>query len=374
MKTNTLFHYVEVFGEKELISAINNAESKAAKDRMSKVTNPILRFLIHTTKIEGQKLHANFSAQGIYYDHSIFNFTSSLLKILSRDIKANSRYHAELKRQFLGMGEGPALSGISELTAAAFYKTRGHKIILSASTDKGKPDVDILGSPYATDAKLFPNQRLKLNATVNESGKQIHECFHGSANGTILVMLLKSDKSEFKKSLKLLGVELKKGSFSYYRDTNIVALVIDAVDSNRYQAGDISITVINRNLSIVFQAGWSMDEPVAEFQKSLTVSAAQAKSIKKRAITWLMIPGDASRHAMEMQMLRYVTGTDAVVQAGNNLEGLVVFSIDEDKSKPNSFNSAVDIYGTGPTDLGITKESLSKFLSEALLIKEVLLS
>jgi len=370
MRTNTLFYWTNALGEAEIIDAINVGLSYETLSRLIPITNPALRFLIGTTKIQGKHLKNNFSVNVPYSDHLIFNFVGALLKQVGDDITASPNFKEELKRSLLGIHEGPFLSAKNELTVAAYYKGRGYEIKLSSSRESGLPDVILTSEPISSDAKLFPDKRLQLRATVNESGDAIQKCFSGICDSVIVLMLLNPSKSKFVASLNELAKVINEPSFRHYRDDDLIVMPM----GNEYEAGDIRLSVVNQNLSLNFQASWPMDGPVEDFKNSIIKSVAQSTKAKKKSITWIEATGSANRYAMEMQLLRHVVGTEDFVRDQPNLEGLVIYSVEpaeDGKNRRAAF--AVDVYGQGAKKMGIDKDSVTEFLKSCATLREVLI-
>lgn len=371
VKTNILFYYIDALGEQELSEAINRGRAFASSSKIISVTNPILRFLMTTTQIKGRSLHADFRQKQVSpYDYAMFNLVGGVLKYVADDVKSNPAYRAELINGLVSVNAGPALAQINELTTAGYYRFTGYEISIYSSQQKGHPDIDVIDTEYASDTKLFPNERLRMRATINECAKEIEACFTVAGNGELVVHLRNPDKKIFKSSLAKLKKELQKGSFRSYHDEGIHAISMH----EGYQGGDVTINFIPNKLTVHFQASWPMDQPLDALKLSLSKSVKQAGVLKKTAITWVMFPEDAGRHAMELQMMRYVAGFHQFVEDTEGLDAVVLYSLEpNDNNGAPGMSYAVDVYGNAAQNVGISKASVSNYLEEIFKLKEVIL-
>lgn len=369
MQTNILHYFAQSFGAQGLVDAITNAKQYQQNSRLVPITNPIIRFLAATTVVKGKKLETNFRMTVPPSDYRLFNFVGACLKLLQDEIKSNEPYRKELARGLLGLDEGPALTGINELTAAAYYKHSGHTVILHSSLDKGMPDVDVTDTDYATDAKTFSNQRYQLRATINESKDELEKCFADVGDGVLLLSMWKPGKSEFKGSLKNLKQAFQQIPFSHYEDDNMHVIVM----GQEYKGGDLELRMPMQNLTLHFQASWAMDDALEQLKKGIEKSVKQSANAGKQAITWVVFPEDAARHGIEMQVVRHMAELEQFVSETEGLEGLVFYSIEADRDNAARTGLSVDVYGSTMQHFGITKENVMAFISEMHGIKEVLI-
>jgi len=136
MKTRTLYKYVEVFGEDVLINALDKAREKQKPGNIIQVTNPIVRFLLTTTKTVNGKLTVITNIRVNPNDLSYFTTVSSLLSDLKAEIFANESYKNQIAEKILATGQGPMLSALNELFIAGYCKFLGLGIELNSSKQK----------------------------------------------------------------------------------------------------------------------------------------------------------------------------------------------------------------------------------------------
>lgn len=355
MITNTISNYLSLFDESFIVSELKRLDSQTTDSRLLNNTNPIVNFLINTCGHKDNKLVIQQTKLVNPNDYLYFNFTSSLLKLLKKEIRKNKKYKKELQKNLFGRTAGPALIAISELTAAGFYKEQGHKIQLNSSSEQGMPDVLMPELDYATDVKSFPNDILMLNDHINDFRKEYKTLFGLLKDTDLLLHVKAADKKLLKKSLNELAEDIKNKAIK----TEYPALYATPM-SQEYKAADVVIEDRTHNTRIHFQPNWPMDDAIEKFNKLLKKSKVQAGSADKRALTWIWFPGDAKKHSIQMQALRHVFKLHQKVEADPLLDGVVCYSIESENKSKTIVSS--DIYGRQLRKYGITQESVNKFL------------
>jgi hypothetical protein len=380
MITNTLNYFIEVFGEEQLVKrlieahAYNTSRSKKAERRISPITNPVLRFMLYTCElIDGvltQNLTKKVSSHDVYH---LFNMSADLLNRLKPELELNPKYVDQLRKRLLGDDLGGALSAISELVPAAYYKSVG--LVVKFPSLDGEPDVDIIDTNFATDAKLFTNDSLRLEAALNESRTIIPEVFGHFGEGDLVVFLRTADRKLLHKSFEAL-----KTYFELHTDGDPISqpfkndyLNILGVDRS-YPSGDKSIVFSPQNFRVIFQASWPLDEGINELKKNVEKSVTQAGNLNKRAITWVMVPNDVTRHSIQMQALHALSDFESFVSTTESLQQVVMFS-SAAKVNDGKFNieASVDIYGPAPQGMSITQDSVLDFVIQMGNVKEIVI-
>ena len=376
-KTNILKYYVDALGEDVMIEALAKtrremaSRSPRAERKISPVTNPIMRFMIQTVELRDGKLHQNFRTSVLDENQYVyFNVTGGALRLVSEEVKDNSGYINELKRGMLGIDIGGALSDLNELISGAFYKQLGHRI--SFANGHGKPDVDILGTQYATDAKLFPGGRIQLQAALNESRTLIPEVFSNQSAGDVIVFIRTPDKKSIHASLKKLLAHIEDNPEERFKDDSIGVLAIP----NHYQAGDLTIRFLPQDFRVHFQAVWPMDKAVDLLKQQIIQSIKQSQRVNKRAITWVFVPDDAKKHAIQSSALRFAAGFHQFVesQSQEGLQQVVVYSVVPTR-EGNKIGASIstDVYGHPVKDILITRDTVHAFLGNLLKTAEIII-
>ncbi len=376
-KTNILQYYIDALGEDLIIEALAKTKSEMtsrsprAERKISPVTNPIMRFMVQTVELKGDKLHQNFRTSVLDENQYVyFNVTGGALRLVSEEVKSNNEYVNELKRGLLGIDIGGALSDLNELISGAFYKQLGHKIAFASG--HGKPDVDILSTKYATDAKLFPGGQIQLQAALNESRTLIPEVFAGQPAGDVIVFIRNPDKKSIHASLKKLLAHIESGSDEQFKDDCIGILAVP----NHYRAGDLTIRFLPQDFRVHFQAVWPMDKAVDLLKRQITRSIKQSQRVDKRAITWVFVPDDAKKHAIQSNALRFAAGFRQFVesQSHEGLQQVVVYSVVPTR-EGNKIGASIstDVYGNPVKDVLITQDIVHKFLEKLLKTAEIII-
>lgn len=360
MKTNILKYYCDIFGEDDLIGAIQLAKTQANQNKFTQVTNPIMRYLMYTTDIRKGKIHAITHVEVPPDDHMKFNFAGFIMNSIKETIVSNPNYLLELRKNILGLNGGSAMAALNEVTVASFYRNE-LKIEpkLNSSVEKGMPDVELVSEEYSTDAKTFPNMRFLLTEVINNCRKEFGECFRDVNDGHILVFVWRPSQQGIKDSLRKMKLELQKDSFSKYEDDNIHAIVI----GNEYDGGDIKFTFPQNNLTVSFQANWAIDKPMEDLEGLIKKSVEQTANAGKSAVTWVMFPVDASRHGIEITVLGIEGKLEEKIQSTEGLDGIVLYSYEWDKEKKQPM-SVVDVRGAKMNEYGINRENVSAFIKK----------
>ena len=348
---------MDVFGEKELIEAIEKAKSIKSPGSVIEVTNPVMRFLINTTYVNDDKLYVQTGLRVPQEDYAYFRMVSAILNDLKSEIKANRTYEKQLAEKILHAQSGPMLSAMNEVLVAAYYKSIGIKVSLNSSAQAGAADIDLVELPFATDTKTFPNNRLLLEAVVNDSAQEIVDAVKQVQNQGLLIHVLEPNKKQFKKSLRELAKAFQDTTIGHYRDETVVADIMD----NDYPGADFHINVQPQNVNVFFQASWDMAPAIEDVKVSIEKAVKQAKVLSKQAIPWIMVPRDAGRNGIEVQMLRFVAKFHEYVFQHEDIFVMPIYSLEFEGDKVSTI---FDIYQTGENTFKINAETFQDFVQD----------
>lgn len=355
VRTNTLQKYIDVFGEDRIIDAIRKAEAINSPGSVIEITNPLMRFLVNTNYVKGNKLYTHKKMGVPPEDYSHFRLVSALLSDLASEITANESYKKQLAEKLLHPQSGPMLSAMNEILVAAYYKYLGIKVALNSSEQKGAADVDLTELPFATDAKTFPNNRLLFEAIVNDSAKEIVDVVRLVRNQGLLISAFKPNKKEFKKSLKEAAKAFEDTTIGHYHDETIAVDIMD----NSYPGADFHISVQPQNVNVFFQASWDMGPAIDDLKVSIEKAVKQAKALSKQAIPWIMVPRDANRNGIEVQVLRFAGEFHEYVFQHPDIFAMPVYSLEFDGNKVSTI---FDIFQTGANTFNIKAETFQEFV------------
>lgn len=364
VRTNTLQKYTDIFGEKRLVESIEKAKSIKSPGSVIEVTNPVMRFLMNTTYMNDDKLCVHIDLQVPQEDYAYFRMVSAILDDLKPEVKANQTYEKQLAEKILHAQSGPMLSAMNEILVAAYYKSIDIKVSLNSSAQQGAADIDLIELPFATDTKTFPNERLLLEAIVNDSAQEIADVAKHIQNQGLLIFVFEPNKKKIKKSLKNLMEAFKDTSLGHYRDTTLAADIMD----NDYPGADFHITVHPQNVNMFFQASWDMASAIEDMKVSIEKAVKQAEVLSKQAIPWVMVPRDAGRNGIEVQMLRFVAKFHEYVFRHEGIFAMPVYSLEFEGDKVLTI---FDIYQTGENIYKINPETFKDFIQDLFSRPEV---
>ncbi len=354
-RTNTLHKYIDVFGETKLIEAIEKASSIKSPGNVMQITNPVMRFLKNTTYKKGNKLFTHKNVTVPPEDYSNFRMVSAILSDLKDEIIANEAYKKQLADKILSSQSGPMISALNEILVAAYYKHIGIKVSLNSSSEEGAADIDLAGLPFATDTKTFPNNRLLLEAIVNSSAQEIVNAVSLVRNQGLLISVFEPNKKKFKKSLIEVAKAFEDTSVGHYRDETLVADIMD----NSYPGADFHINVQPQNVNVFFQASWDMAPSIEEMKLSIEKAVKQASVLSKQAIPWIMVPRDAGRNGIEVQMLRFVAKFHEFVFRNKDIFAMPVYSLE---FQGNKVVTIFDIFQTGENTFKINDKTFQDYI------------
>ena len=367
MKSNLLKSFVNLLGERETISAIKTAIALDKSKKIVPITNPVMSFLVEVSSFEDGNIKYNLRKTPNQSEYKLFNFIAHLFEELNAEISLNKNYLDEVRRGVFGNDAGPFYSVLNELITAAYLKSLGKNIKFNSSKESGMPDVEVEDVVFASDAKLFPNNRLQLDAAINESRDVLEQVFKGLKNEVIVIFVFNPNRKSIKSSL----IEFSKvfdGKTLNYLDENIHIIPI-----NPEYEGDLQLFNQKNNLLINFQANWSADQPIEKFKESILKSVRQSKKAGKMAGTFSMFPADARRHGIEMTAFRFFGGGhQLVVDNREDIYFILTYSLEYDK-KTKQFAAVVDVFELGQNIYGISKDSFLKFLEDSLSVQEVVI-
>jgi len=359
VKTNTLQKYIDVFGEANVIKAIEKADSRKSPGSIIEITNPIMRFLKNTTYVQNGRLYTHKDPRVPPEDYSYFRMVSAILSDLTTEIAANTSYKKQLAEKILHTQSGPMLSAMNEILVAAYYKYLGLKVSLNSSAQPGIADIDLTDLEFATDTKTYPNNRLLLEAIVNDSADELVGAVRLVRNQGLLISVFEPNKKKFKKSLKELAKAFEDTTIGHYRDTTIVVDIMD----NDYPGADFHTNVQPQNVNLFFQANWDMAPSIEEVKQSIEKAVKQAKALSKQAIPWIMVPRDASRNGIEVQTLRFVAKFHEYVFNHKDIFIMPVYSLE---FKGKRVSMIFDVYQTGENIFKINAKTFQEFIQNIM--------
>jgi hypothetical protein len=359
-RTNLHINFINSFVESELIEVIEKYRSISAPTDILPMTNPIARFLEGTTYVKYGSLYSVVKVNVPGADLMYSKLASALVKRLEPEFKTNPAYRDQVMKKLLHRQFGPMLSTINELLAAAYYKYLGLEVSLNSSKESGAADVDLIGTNYATDAKLYPNNQIRLEAIVNESAEQLLDCIKSIKNTSFLFFVKNPDKKLLHKSMAELGRKLESpADFTSFDSEALHVIVID----DNYPAADYPVRIESQNVNIYIQQNWPLDDSVEEMKRSIEKATKQAEALGKEAIPWIMVPGDADRNGITVQVLRHMAGFHPLVMDNERIYVMPVFSFGFDGAKVTTI---FDVYQTGSNTLNINDSTFQKFFEEMM--------
>ncbi len=357
-RTSSLQKYIDAFGEEAVKAAIKSCGRKSKKSKLIGITNPIMRFIVNTSYEAQSHLYSKQKSKASLEDYGYFKLTASILDKIREEITKNPDYKTEVQRDILGQHDGPMVSAFNEILVAAYYKSLGFKTTLNSSKQKGLADIDLIGLPFATDAKTFPNSRLRIEAIVNESAGELIRIAQEFNNQGLLISLFKFDNREvhdsFKKMAEAFEADPDLGDFD---DETLSANVWD----NNYKAADFHYTFQPNNVNIYFQASWDMGPAIIELKDSLLKADTQSKALGKQSIPWVYIPRDASRYGIEATALRFEGKIHGFVMDKENIFAVPVYGLE---FEGNKLKTTFDIFETGQNSLKINSVTFNAFIKE----------
>ena len=365
--SNSISNFLELFDEGKIVESLKELDANAKNTRFLQVTNPIASSLIAGCGYNGNKLVLNQTRPVRNSDYMYFILTASLLKLLKKELKKSPNYLDELYSALFSRSAGPALTKISELTAAGYYKEQGKRVQLNSSKEEGMPDVYLPEEEFATDVKSFPNNDARLGDALNECRKEAGELFKLIKDTDILFFIHDPDRKHIQAALAEITKDLRDTGSINQDYGAISTLVVD----DSYKAAELVIEIGETNSRLHFQSNWALDNAVDGLDDLLEKSVEQSSKANKQAVTWVWFPGDAANHAIQMNVVRYVTGLHGKVENNESLDGVVCYSISA--VEENKTSIASDVYGHKLQQYGITKDNVNEFLEKHLSMKEYLI-
>lgn len=356
-RISSLQKYIDVFGETELITSLNKARKVQKPDSIVRVTNPIVRFMLNTTYLSGGKLYSKKTGNYPPGDYGYFKITASLLDNLKVEILSNESYRKQLRVKMLHPQQASMMTALNEIIAAGYYKDLNIKVKLYSNEDRNKADIDLVELPFASDAKLYPNNRLLLEAIVNKSAKEMKVMANTILNQGLLISVFNPHARSFQQSVSEMARQFNEDPYKgTYNDENISATIIH----NDYKAYDFSIRVPNRNINFFIQASWDMAPSIDAFKISVEKAVKQAKALSKKTIPWVLVPRDANRSGIEVQMLRFAK----IHQFVEENEDIYIMPVYGFEFVDGKISMIFDVFQTGQNTLGIRVETFQLFLLE----------
>lgn len=366
MHSNILDCILKTLGHDAVRNMIRVGKDANNSNRFVQVSNPVLRYLINTT-YEDKSGNLLLKRQNVPFDSDRMHYlvVGSLMKDLEAEINKNQKYLKETIRGLLNVGAATYYSQLNELIVGGFYKTLKLQIVFNDNTN-GLPDIDVLSMPFATDVKLFKNNRINLDIAINESRKEIEAAFKNIQNETLTFYMLTHEIKKLRSSLILFSKKIKNGVFTAYQDENCI---VSRYDSS--QEEDV-VKLFNKedDLYIGIKANWPMDESVEEYRKTVDKATEQALKADKLSLPWILFLDDANRHGSEMTVIR-IFGKFHLEFADNpQIDKVINYSFS--LKGEGKFGFIVDPFEIGRNTLGINQENFGKYLSSLLSFKELL--
>lgn len=359
-RTNLHMNFINSFDENEMINIIEKYRTIKAPTDIIPITNPIARFLNGTTYEKYGHLYSKVKMNVPTDDLMYFKLASVVLKRIEPELKANPAYRQQATKKLLHRQFGPMLSTLNELIAAAYYKYLGLEVRLNSSEDAGAADVDIVDTNYATDAKLYPNNQIRLEAIVNESAEQLLGCVNEIRDTSLLFFVRKPDKKLLHKAMTELSIALvDPAGFSSFDSEALHVIVVDG----DYPGADYPIRIHSQNVNIFIQQNWPLDDSIEEMKVSIEKATKQAEKLGKEAIPWIMVPGDANRHGITVQVMRHMAGFHPLVMENEKIYVMPVYSFGFEGAK---FSCIFDVYQTGSNTLSINSGTFQKFFEDIM--------
>lgn len=365
-KSNLLDCYITSFGEDTLKTAIKNARGLQNKNKITQVTSPLMKHLLEYV-VEDDK--GNLSVLSVSPELSVermhFILCASLLKNLQAEIDASPKYKKEVIRGLLSDGFGTYYSQLNELIVGGFYKHLGQSIKFNDNT-KGLPDVDIIGQPFATDAKLFKNNRIALDIAINASRVEIENAFKDIKDEVLTFYMFTHDIKKIRESLRKFAESNKKNTFTAYQDD---ACIVSRFDSSQDTE---AIQLVNpaQNLYIGVKANWPMDEAVVEYKNTVDKATQQALKADKKSLPWILFLQDANKYAAEMTVIRVFGKFHLQFADDDDIDKVVNYSFA--LNGDGKFSGAVDVFQIGNNTLGINQDNFMEYLQKLLSFREIL--
>jgi hypothetical protein len=358
--------YVDTLGDEVLRVAISKARLLQNTNKIIQVTNPLMKYLLeYTEENEAGKLVVK--PMGAVYTSERMHFVlcASLLKNLQSEITINTRYRKEIVRGLLNDGFGVYYSQLNELIVGGFYKYLGLNIVFNENTH-GLPDIDILDHPFASDVKLFKNNKIALDIAVNSSQVDLERAFRDIKNEILTFYMHTHDIKKMRESLSKFAKGVKHDSFTAYRDEVCSVVRFDSSEDTA------AIQIVNeaQNLKIGIKANWPMDEAVVEYKKTVDKATDQALKANKKSLPWIMFLQDANQHAAEMTVVRLLGGFHLQFIENDNIDKVVNYSFS--LNGEGKFSCAVDVFQIGENTLGINQDNFMKYLQTLLSPREVI--
>jgi len=355
IKTSTLQKYLDIFGESEVIAAVSAVDGKKTPSNIIGITNPVMRFLKNTTQIKAGKIYIRSNIRVPPGDYAYFRMVSALLSDLNKEIASNDSYRRQLAQKILHHQSGPMLSAMNEILVAGYYKYLDIKVSLNSSAQPGAADIDLVDLPFATDTKIFPNKRLLLEAIVDDSAQYIVDVAKLIRNQGLLLSIFNPDKKKIQRSLKDLKKVFDDPAAGRYSDDTLHATIME----NDYPGADFHFSVQPNNVNMFFQASWDMAPSIEELKTSIEKAVKQAKVLSKQAIPWIMVPRDASRNGIEVQVLRFEGKFHQYVYEHDDIFMMPVYSLE---FEGNKFSLIMDVFQTGSNTLKVNSDTFMAFI------------
>lgn len=366
MKSNMLDCFTSALGADELKLAISNARRLQNANKIVQVTSPLMKYLLeYTDQDKDDVLIIKPTKTAFTIERMHFVLCASLLKNLQIEIEANPKYKKEVIRGLLSDGFGTYYSQLNELIVGGFYKHIGQNIVYNDNTH-GLPDIDIKNQPFASDVKLFKNNKIALDIAINSSRVELEDAFKNIKNEMLTFYMLTHDINKIRASLIKFAEGIKNDSFTAYRDDVCIVARFDSSQDTE------AVQLVNpaNNLYVGIKASWPMDEAVVEYRNTVTKATQQALKANKKSLPWILFLQDANTHAAEMTIVRIFGGFHLEFADDEDIDKVVNYSFA--LSGDGKFSGVVDIFQIGNNTLGINQDNFMEYLQSLLAFKEVL--
>jgi hypothetical protein len=106
-----------------------------------------------------------------------------------------------------------------------------------------------------------------------------------------------------------------------------------------------------------------MAPSIEEVKVYIEKAVKQAKVLSKQAIPWIMVPRDANRNGIEVQMLRFVAKFHEYVFQHKDIFAMPVYSLE---FKGKTVSTIFDIYQTGENIFKINEMTFQEFIKNLM--------
>lgn len=352
-KSNLLHNLTSVLGEQNFTDQI---KSKSELDGEF-IFNPFLNYLIETTQIHNGRISQDEEVKVNITDYNYFKLTSILFRDLSSELKNNNSFLEETISRIFSSSYGTFLSRFNELMIAGYCKSVGLSVQFNSSEEQGLSDIiiksDKFGS-FAVDGKIVPNQRYLIEHKLNILKEQFVKCFIDFSKQNIWLTLRSLDITKIKIDL----AQIRNNEAEKYESENISVIFNASPIQNADQ-----VIVINK-CRIFLQLNYDYGSVLDEIKLKIEKAIKQAKTTGHKAIPWFLVPLDAERRGIEINVIR-LSGEMFPYYMSKIKEVYIIpfYSISFQK---NTVIPIFDVYQIGSNVLNINSNTFNKYILKSL--------